>query len=162
MMPEETPDQAAYRRHRGMFDAIERRRHPRLRRTDITVTDESAVRRAVKAAALGNAMEWFDFGIYSYLAVTLGKVFFPGGGTTSLLSSFATFAVAFLVRPFGGAFFGPLGDRIGRKKVLALTMIMMAIGTFVIGLIPSLRGDRLLVPGAADPFPAGAGLLHRR
>ncbi len=137
MMTEDTPDQAAYRRHRTLFHAIERRRHPRLRRTDITVTDESAVKRAVKAAALGNAMEWFDFGIYSYLAVTLGKVFFPGGSsTTQLLSSFATFAVAFLVRPIGGSVFGPLGDRIGRKKVLALTMIMMAIGTFAIGLIP--------------------------
>ncbi len=137
-MPEETPDQAAYRRHRTLFTAIERRKHPRLRRTDITVTDESAVRRAVKAAALGNAMEWFDFGIYSYLAVTLGKVFFPSGNdTVSLLSSFATFAVAFLIRPVGGAVFGPLGDRIGRKRVLAVTMIMMAIGTFAIGLIPS-------------------------
>lgn len=65
----------------------------------VTVTDERAVRRAVKAAALGNAMEWFDFGIYSYLAATLGQVFFPSGNpTVQLLSSFATFAVAFLVR----------------------------------------------------------------
>ncbi len=137
MIPEDPPDQAAYRRHRMLFAAIERRRHPRLRRTDITVTDEPAVRRAVKAAALGNAMEWFDFGIYSYLAATLGKVFFPSGDSTvSLLSSFATFAVAFLVRPVGGAVFGPLGDRIGRKKVLAATMLLMALGTFAIGLIP--------------------------
>ena len=92
----------------------------------------------MKAASLGNAMEWFDFGIYSYLAVTLGHVFFPSGNdTVQLLSSFATFAVAFLVRPLGGMFFGPLGDRIGRKKVLALTMILMAVGTLAIGLIPS-------------------------
>ncbi|MCQ4083815.1 glycine betaine/L-proline transporter ProP [Streptomyces sp. RB6PN25] len=131
-------DPAAYRRHRALFQAIQRRKNPRLRRTDITVTDERAVKRAVKAAALGNAMEWFDFGIYSYLAVTIGHVFFPSGnGTVQLLSSFATFAVAFLVRPLGGTFFGPLGDRIGRKKVLALTMILMAVGTFSIGLIPS-------------------------
>ncbi|MGG2462768.1 MFS transporter [Streptomyces sp. RGM 3693] len=132
------PDREARRRHWALFRVIDRRRNPRLRRTDITVTDEPTVRRAVKAAALGNAMEWFDFGIYSYLALTIGKVFFPGGSaTTSLLSSFATFAVAFLVRPLGGAYFGPLGDRIGRKKVLALTMIMMAVGTLCIGLIPS-------------------------
>ncbi|MYT30602.1 MFS transporter [Streptomyces sp. MspMP-M5] len=131
-------DHEARRRHWVLFRAIDRRRNPRLRRTDITVTDEPTVRRAVKAAALGNAMEWFDFGIYSYLALTIGKVFFPtGSSTTSLLSSFATFAVAFLVRPLGGAYFGPLGDRIGRKKVLALTMIMMALGTLCIGLIPS-------------------------
>ncbi|AIA03830.1 MFS transporter [Streptomyces noursei] len=132
------PDREARRRHWALFRAIDRRRNPPLRRTDITVTDEPTVRRAVKAAALGNAMEWFDFGIYSYLALTIGKVFFPSGSaTTSLLSSFATFAVAFLVRPLGGAYFGPLGDRIGRKKVLALTMIMMALGTLCIGLIPS-------------------------
>ncbi|MYZ38725.1 MULTISPECIES: MFS transporter [unclassified Streptomyces] len=113
-------------------------RHPEPHRSGITVTDERAARRAVRAAALGNAMEWFDFGLYSYLAVTLGHVFFPSGNSTvQLLSSFATFAVAFLVRPVGGTVFGPMGDRIGRKKVLALTMIMMAIGTFAIGLIPS-------------------------
>ncbi|MFD8223898.1 glycine betaine/L-proline transporter ProP [Streptomyces massasporeus] len=103
-----------------------------------TVTDPALVRRAVKAAALGNAMEWFDFGVYSYIAVTLGKVFFPSGNPTAqLLSTFGAFAAAFLVRPLGGMVFGPLGDRVGRQKVLALTMIMMAAGTFAIGLIPS-------------------------
>ncbi|BET50440.1 glycine betaine/L-proline transporter ProP [Kitasatospora aureofaciens] len=96
------------------------------------------MRRAVKAAALGNAMEWFDFGVYSYIAVTLGKVFFPSGNPTAqLLSTFGAFAAAFLVRPLGGMVFGPLGDRVGRQKVLAVTMIMMAAGTFAIGLIPS-------------------------
>ena len=105
---------------------------------DPTVTDPALVRRAVKAAALGNAMEWFDFGVYSYIAVTLGKVFFPSGNPTAqLLSTFGAFAAAFLVRPLGGMVFGPLGDRVGRQKVLALTMIMMAAGTFAIGLIPS-------------------------
>ncbi|MFF7897507.1 MFS transporter [Streptomyces sp. NPDC088817] len=103
-----------------------------------TVTDPALVRRAVKAAALGNAMEWFDFGVYSYIAVTLGKVFFPSGNPTAqLLSTFGAFAAAFLVRPLGGMVFGPLGDRVGRQKVLAFTMIMMAVGTFAIGLIPS-------------------------
>ncbi|MGW4434829.1 glycine betaine/L-proline transporter ProP [Streptomyces sp. NPDC004596] len=105
---------------------------------DVTVTDSAMVKRAVKAAALGNAMEWFDFGVYSYIAVTLGKVFFPSGNPTAqLLSTFGAFAAAFLVRPLGGMVFGPLGDRVGRQKVLALTMIMMAAGTFAIGLIPS-------------------------
>ncbi|MGW6937418.1 glycine betaine/L-proline transporter ProP [Streptomyces xanthophaeus] len=135
---QQVADPEAVKRHPVLFRAIRQRRNPRLRRTDITVTDDRAVKRAVKAASLGNAMEWFDFGIYSYLAVTLGHVFFPSGNeTTQLLSSFATFAVAFLVRPLGGMFFGPMGDRLGRKKVLALTMIMMAVGTFAIGLIPS-------------------------
>lgn len=145
--PYQAADPEAVRRHPTLFRAIRQRRNPRLRRSDITVTDDRAVRRAVKAASLGNAMEWFDFGIYSYLAVTLGHVFFPSGnGTTQLLSSFATFAVAFLVRPLGGLFFGPMGDRIGRKKVLALTMIMMAVGTFAIGLIPSHASIGLWAP----------------
>ncbi|EPH40124.1 glycine betaine/L-proline transporter ProP [Streptomyces aurantiacus] len=105
---------------------------------EATVTDPALVKRAVKAAALGNAMEWFDFGVYSYIAVTLGKVFFPSGNPTAqLLSTFGAFAAAFLIRPLGGMVFGPLGDRVGRQKILALTMIMMAAGTFAIGLIPS-------------------------
>ena len=102
------------------------------------MTDERAVRRAVKAASLGNAMEWFDFGIYAYLASTIGRVFFPSGNdTVQLLASFATFAVAFLVRPLGGMVFGPMGDKVGRKKVLALTMILMAVGTAAIGMLPT-------------------------
>ncbi|WP_443081196.1 glycine betaine/L-proline transporter ProP [Streptomyces sp. PmtA] len=112
-----------------------------------TVTDPALVKRAVKAAALGNAMEWFDFGVYSYLAVTLGKVFFPTGNPTAqLLSTFGAFAAAFLVRPLGGMVFGPLGDRVGRQKVLALTMIMMAAGTFAIGLIPSYAAVGVAAP----------------
>ncbi len=132
------PEFSAVRRHPRLFRAAQRRRHPRLRRSDITVTDERAVKRAVKAASLGNAMEWFDFGIYAYLAGTIGRVFFPSGNeTVQLLSSFATFAVAFLVRPLGGMVFGPMGDKIGRKKVLALTMILMAVGTAAIGMLPT-------------------------
>lgn len=145
--PPQVADPEAVKRHPSLFRAIRQRRNPRLRRTDITVTDEATVKRAVKAASLGNAMEWFDFGIYSYLAVTLGHVFFPSGNeTTQLLSSFAAFAVAFLVRPLGGMFFGPMGDRLGRKRILALTMIMMAVGTFAIGLIPSYDAIGLWAP----------------
>ncbi|WP_439678462.1 glycine betaine/L-proline transporter ProP [Embleya sp. MST-111070] len=108
-----------------------------VREEDITIVDAKTVDTAVKATMLGNAMEWYDFGIYAYMAVTIGKVFFPSGNDAAqTLSSFATFAAAFLVRPFGGFFFGPLGDRIGRKKVLAITMLMMASGTLCIGLIP--------------------------
>jgi MHS family proline/betaine transporter-like MFS transporter len=105
---------------------------------DVTLVDRSLLNRAVGAAALGNAMEWFDFGVYGYLAVTIGRVFFPAGNPTAqLIATFATFTAAFLVRPIGGLVFGPLGDRYGRHKVLAFTMIVMAIGTFSIGLIPS-------------------------
>lgn len=83
-------------------------------------------------------MEWFDFGVYSYLASTIGKVFYPDSSpTVQLLAAFTTFAAAFLVRPLGGLVFGPLGDRLGRRNVLAATMIMMAMATFALGLIPS-------------------------
>lgn len=95
-------------------------------------------KKAVVATALGNAMEWFDFGIYSYLAVTMGKVFFPEMSSgVQLIYAFATFAVAFLARPLGGFLFGMLGDRWGRKRVLAITLILMAVSTLSIGLIPS-------------------------
>ncbi|MFU9135622.1 glycine betaine/L-proline transporter ProP [Erwinia tasmaniensis] len=114
---------------------------------DITIVDGDMLKRAVGAAALGNAMEWFDFGVYSYLAVTIGKVFFPGGSAAAqLLATFGAFAAAFLVRPVGGLVFGPLGDRIGRQKVLAITMIMMSIGTFCIGIIPSYEKIGILAP----------------
>ena len=96
---------------------------------------------------LGNAMEWFDFGVYAYLATTIGKVFFPdASGSAQLLSTFAIFAAAFIVRPLGGLFFGPLGDRIGRKKVLATTIILMAGSTFAIGLIPSYESIGIAAP----------------
>ncbi|MET9255551.1 MFS transporter [Streptomyces sp. NPDC048182] len=115
-----------------------RRNKRAFREDDVQVVEAPLLKRAVGASALGNCMEWFDFGVYSYLAATIGKVFFPGASPAAqVISSFATFAAAFVVRPLGGLVFGPLGDRIGRQKVLATTMIMMACGTFAIGLIPS-------------------------
>jgi MHS family proline/betaine transporter-like MFS transporter len=124
-----------------------RNQAPRLTLDDITVVDQSLLKRAVGAMALGNAMEWFDFGVYSYIAVTLGQVFFPSSNPSAqLIATFGTFAAAFLVRPIGGMVFGPLGDRIGRQRVLAMTMIMMAVGTFAIGLIPSYASIGIFAP----------------
>lgn len=115
--------------------------------TDAHVVDTTDVKRAVAAAGMGNALEWFDFGIYSYMAGTLGHVFFPSHSqSASLLASFAVFAIAFVVRPLGGFFFGPLGDKVGRNKVLAVTIIMMSGATFVIGLIPSYATIGLWAP----------------
>ncbi|WP_310431360.1 MFS transporter [Streptomyces sp. 3330] len=115
---------------------LRRNKRP-FRDEDVQVVERPLLRRAVSASALGNCMEWFDFGVYSYLAATIGKVFFPGASPAAqVISSFATFAAAFVVRPLGGLVFGPLGDRLGRQKVLATTMIMMAVGTFAIGIIP--------------------------
>lgn len=134
---------AGHDAHFGWF--TRRRKH--LKPDDLTIVDQSMLKRAVGAAALGNAMEWFDFGVYGYLAVTLGHVFFPGSSPTAqVIATFATFTVAFLVRPIGGIVFGPLGDRFGRQRVLAATMIMMAMGTFAIGLIPSYERIGLWAP----------------
>ena len=105
---------------------------------EVTVVDPRALKRTVAAAAIGNAVEWFDYGVYGFLVVTLGQVFFPPGDPTGqLLATFGTFAAALAMRPLGGVFFGALGDRLGRQKVLATTMILMSAGSFVIGLLPT-------------------------
>ncbi|MEB3369747.1 MFS transporter [Saccharopolyspora mangrovi] len=110
----------------------------RTAHTSSTVVAPPLVKRAVTAAAVGNVTEWFDFGVFAYMATTIGKVFYPDSSPTAqLLATFGTFAAAFLVRPLGGVFFGLLGDRIGRTRVLSTTMILMAVGTFCIGIIPS-------------------------
>src|SRR5690625_4742481 len=109
-----------------------------LKKDDVTVVDSGVAKKAVVATAMGNAMEWFDFGIYSYLVGILSKVFYSGiDESLQLIFGFGTFAIVFLVRPIGGVVFGRLGDRLGRKKILATTLIMMAIATFFIGFIPS-------------------------
>ncbi|WPB88170.1 MFS transporter [Streptomyces malaysiensis] len=125
-------------------------------------------RRAVIAAAIGNFITWFDFAAYGFLAVTLGKVFFPSQDPTlSLLSTFAVFGVAFLMEPVGAFFFGRLGDRIGRKAVLATVILLMSLSTFTVGLLPGyetigvsapvlLLVMRLLQGFAAGGEPGGA------
>lgn len=97
----------------------------------------AVLKRAVAAAAIGNATEWFDYGIYAYGVAYISTALFPGNARQATLFALATFAISFLMRPFGGLFWGPLGDTLGRKSVLALTILMMAGSTFCIGLIPS-------------------------
>lgn len=111
----------------------------RWRREEITVTHPDELRRVVAGTAIGNFTEWYDFGVFGFLATTIANVFFPSGSGSAagLLATFATLAAAFIVRPLGGLVFGPLGDRIGRKRVLALTITMMAAGTTVTGVLPS-------------------------
>src|SRR3954469_2351940 len=87
--------------------------------------DQATVRRAVVASAMGNCIEWFDFGVFSAGVMTtiIGTVFFPHDSVGSAtLKSFALIAAAFVIRPFGGVFFGPLGDRLGRQPVLATAL----------------------------------------
>lgn len=106
---------------------------------DINIVSAKKARKAVVATGIGNAMEWFDFGLYAYLAVTISQLFFAGVGNSGLqlVFTFATFAAAFLVRPLGGIFFGKIGDKYGRKIVLSTTIIIMAIATLLIGLLPT-------------------------
>ena len=96
------------------------------------------MRRSIEGAAIGNFMEWYDFGVYGYIATTIAQVFYPGNSVTAvhLIATFSTLAAAFFVRPLGGFIFGPLGDRIGRKRVLMITIVLMTIGTTVTGLLP--------------------------
>lgn len=126
---------------------LRKERKKPLKISDITIIDDTKLKKAITAAALGNAMEWFDFGIYGFLAYALGQVFFPKAtSSVQMIATLATFSVPFLVRPLGGLFFGILGDKIGRQKVLAITIIIMSISTFCIGLIPSYQKIGILAP----------------
>ncbi|WEG09934.1 MFS transporter [Microbacterium horticulturae] len=119
----------------------------RWRPDEVTVTKPDVTKRAIGAAAIGNVTEWYDFGVYGYLAVTIEGVFLPDdAGFAGHVIVAGLFAVAFLVRPLGGLFFGPLADRVGRNRVLALTMILMAAGTFLIGVIPDYNTIGLWAP----------------
>jgi metabolite-proton symporter len=105
-------------------------------------------RRVMLAAAVGSALEWYDFFIYGMAAaLVFGELFFPRlDATTGTLAAFATFGVGFAARPLGGIVFGHLGDRLGRKPVLVLTLLLVGGGTFLIGLLPTYADAGLLAP----------------
>ncbi|GAA3853658.1 MULTISPECIES: MFS transporter [Amycolatopsis] len=101
------------------------------------MADPAALRRSVAAGAVGVFVHWFDWATYAYLAGTIASVFFPAeNGTAGLLAVFGVFAVSFGIRPVGALVFGPLGDRIGRKRTLSLVIFLMSGATLVIGLLP--------------------------
>jgi MHS family proline/betaine transporter-like MFS transporter len=102
-----------------------------------TESAPGVVRKAIAASAIGNATEWFDYGIYAYGVTYISAAIFPGDTGTATLLALMTFAVSFLVRPIGGFVWGPLGDRLGRKRVLAITILMMSGATLCVGLVPS-------------------------
>ena len=92
----------------------------------------------IAASSVGTLIEWYDFYIFGSLSTIISKKFFPDiNPTAALLSTLATFAAGFIVRPFGALFFGRLGDIIGRKYTFLLTLILMGGSTFLIGLVPS-------------------------
>jgi MHS family proline/betaine transporter-like MFS transporter len=107
----------------------------------------SGSRKAVTAAVVGNVLEWYDFGVYAFMAAIIGKTFFPSGNeVTQILAAFIAFGLGFVVRPLGGIVIGRLGDVKGRKAALILTIMLMAVGTVLIGLIPSYAAIGIAAP----------------
>ncbi|SFW88685.1 MFS transporter [Amycolatopsis australiensis] len=108
----------------------------------------SSGRRAVVASMVGTTVEYYDFLVYGVAAsLVFGKLFFPQvEPAAGVLLSLSTFAIAFLMRPIGAAVFGNLGDRIGRKRVLFVTMMLMGVGTVAIGLLPTYHRIGVLAP----------------
>ncbi|WP_459970909.1 MFS transporter [Mycobacterium sp. MUNTM1] len=106
------------------------------------------MRRDTLATAIGNFMEWYDFGVYGYIATTIAQVFYPGNSVSAvhLIATFSTLAAAYVVRPLGGFVLGPLGDRVGRKRVLVITILLMAVGTTMTGLLPGYATIGLWAP----------------
>ena len=98
---------------------------------------KSSLVRTVATSMVGNLFEFYDFALFGYFAPIIGKLFFPSDNpTVELISAFGVFAAGFIVRPLGGLIFGHIGDVFGRKKALVLAILLMAIPTVLIGLLP--------------------------
>jgi MFS transporter, MHS family, shikimate and dehydroshikimate transport protein len=106
------------------------------------------VRKVALAAFVGSTVEWYDFFLYgTAAALVFGDLFFPDASpTVGTLAAFATFGVGFLFRPLGGAFFGHFGDRVGRKAMLVITLLLMGTATVAIGVLPTYQDVGLLAP----------------
>ncbi|KSU75498.1 MFS transporter [Pseudarthrobacter enclensis] len=115
----------------------EHNRQRRLKVSDVNVVNHATLKKALGGTIVGNTMEWYDVGVFGYLITTMGPVFLPEADkAVQNLFLLGTFAATFIARPLGGVFFGWLGDRIGRQKVLAMTLMIMAAATFAVGLLP--------------------------
>lgn len=115
-----------------------------------TVIDVRASRRSLVGGCVGNFIEWYEFGVYGYFATIIAANFFVTEGSSdleALVKTYASFAIAFFFRPAGAWLFGRLGDRIGRRPTLLLVLVLMAVGTALIGLLPTRE-----VIGAAAPW----------
>lgn len=116
---------------------------------DFSPAELKQARKSVAGSAIGNAIEWFDYGIYGYLIVYISQLFFTfgeEGGTMPRILAFSTFAISFLIRPLGGMVLGPLGDRIGRRKVLIFTIVMISVSTACIAALPTFDQVGYLAP----------------
>ena len=116
--------------------------------TSANVPAVSTSRKAAAAALIGTAIEWYDFFIFGTAsALVFGPLFFPGKSPLiGILSSFAVFGVGFAARPLGGLIFGHIGDRMGRKTTLVITLVMMGLATTFVGLLPTARMIGLWAP----------------
>ncbi len=102
------------------------------------LVDKREERKVIFSSSLGTVFEWYDFYLYATLAPFFAALFFPkGNDTAALLSSFATYAAGFLVRPFGAILFGRIGDLVGRKYTFLITIVIMGGSTFAVGLLPT-------------------------
>lgn len=111
------------------------------------VDDPRTLRRVITASSVGTLIEWYDFYLFGALATIIGREFFPPGNeVVGFLSALATFAVGFLVRPFGALVFGRLGDIVGRKHTFLVTLSLMGISTVLIGLVPTYAQAGVLAP----------------
>jgi MFS family permease len=115
---------------------------------DPKVPSPADLRHVLLAAGIGSALEWYDFFIYgTAAALVFGPLFFPRyDPSIGTLAAFATFAVGFLARPFGGLFFGHFGDRLGRKPMLVATLLLVGGSTFLIGLLPTYNQAGIWAP----------------
>lgn len=110
-------------------------------------TSTKGIWKVISASSMGTMIEWYDFYIFGSLAVVISTKFFPNDNpTAAFLSTLATFAAGFVVRPFGALFFGRLGDIIGRKYTFMATLLLMGGSTFLIGCIPSYETIGFLAP----------------
>jgi MHS family proline/betaine transporter-like MFS transporter len=101
-------------------------------------SDGSKARKAVVAAVIGNVLEWYDFAVYAFVATIIARKFFPPGDeVTALLSTFLAYGLGFVARPLGGIIIGRLGDTHGRRLALLITIALMAVGTVLIGILPT-------------------------
>ena len=116
----------------------------RLPKADAT----TEIRRIVVSSIVGTAVEWYDFLIYGTAsALVFGKLFFPlSNPALGTIAAFGSYGVGFLARPLGAAIFGHFGDRVGRKAMLAMTIVIMGLGTFLIGLLPTYGQIGILAP----------------
>ncbi len=107
----------------------------------------NVIRKVAVSSFLGNFIEWFDYGSYSYFATVIAAVFFASEDpTVALISTFAVFAVSFIMRPIGALFWGSLGDKKGRKWALSISIFLMSGATFLIGCLPSYASIGILAP----------------